>query len=90
MSVKDKVIEIIAAQAMVEPRDITLEHTLEDLGIDSVGIVESLFVIEESFDISVPFNANTPEQSDFDVSSVARIIIGVEKLVAQQHSSRGA
>ena len=90
MSVKDKVIEIIAAQAMVEPRDIALEHTLEDLGIDSVGIVESLFVIEESFDISVPFNANTPEQSDFDVSSVARIIIGVEKLVAQQHSSRGA
>ena len=32
----------------------------EDLGIDSLGLVESIFAIEEAFDIQVPFNANEP------------------------------
>ena len=81
MSIKDKVIEIIAEQAVLEPSDVTLESTLEDLGIDSLGLVESIFAIEEAFDISVPFNANDPTESDFDISSVASIVAGVENLV---------
>ncbi len=81
MSVKDRVIAIVAEQAVLEPSDVTLENTLEDLGIDSLGLVESIFAIEEEFDISIPFNANEPEKSDFDISSVATIIAGIEKLV---------
>lgn len=84
MSIQDKVIGIIAEQAVLEPSDVTLDSTLEDLGIDSLGLVESIFAIEEAFDISVPFNANEPEQSDFDISSVASIIKGIEQLVAEQ------
>ena len=84
MNVKDKVVEIIAEQAVLEPSDVTLESTLEDLGIDSLGLVESIFAIEEAFDISVPFNANEPSESDFDISSVATIITGIEKLVSEQ------
>jgi len=84
MSIKDKVIEIIAEQAVLEPSDVTMESTLEDLGIDSLGLVESIFAIEEAFDISVPFNANEPEKSDFDISSVAAIIKGIEQLVSEQ------
>ncbi|MBO9405815.1 acyl carrier protein [Shimia sp. R9_1] len=81
MSVKVKVIEIIAEQAVLEPSDISMDSTLESLGIDSLGLVESIFAIEEAFDISIPFNANEPEKSDFDISSVATIISGIEKLV---------
>ena len=84
MSIKDRVIGIIAEQAVLEPSDVELSHTLEDLGIDSLGLVESIFAIEEEFDISVPFNANAPEESEFDISSVAAIIAAVEKLVAEQ------
>ncbi|APZ54804.1 acyl carrier protein [Salipiger abyssi] len=84
MSVKDRVIAIIAEQAVLEPSDVTMDSTLEDLGIDSLGLVESIFAIEEAFDISVPFNANEPEQSDFDISSVATIVAGIEKLIAEQ------
>ena len=84
MSVKDRVIAIIAEQAVLEPSDVTMESTLEDLGIDSLGLVESIFAIEEEFDISVPFNANEPEQSDFDISSVATIVAGIEKLISEQ------
>ena len=84
MSVKDKVIDIIAEQAVLEPSDVTLDSTLEDLGIDSLGLVESIFAIEEEFDISVPFNAHAPSESDFDISSVASIITGIETLIADQ------
>lgn len=84
MSVQDKVIEIIAEQAVLEVSDVTLDATLEELGIDSLGLVESIFAIEEEFDVSVPFNANAPSEGDFDITNVASIIAGVEKLIADQ------
>ncbi|XDB00237.1 acyl carrier protein [Sulfitobacter sp. LCG007] len=84
MTISDRVREIIAEQAVLEPSDVTMESTLEDLGIDSLGLVESIFAIEEAFDISVPFNANAPRESDFDISSVASIVAGIEKLKAAQ------
>ena len=84
MDIRDKVIAIIAEQALLEPSDVTMDSTPEDLGIDSMGLVESIFAIEEAFDISVPFNANTPSENDFDISSVATIVAGIERLVAEQ------
>jgi acyl carrier protein len=81
-TVKDQVVAIIAEQAVLDPADVTLESTLESLGIDSLGLVESIFAIEEAFDISVPFNANDPSESDFDISTVASIVAAVEALVA--------
>ena len=83
MSVNDKVIKIIAEQGLLDVADVRLSATLEDLGIDSLGVVESIFAIEEEFDIEVPFNANAPEESDFDISSVATIISAVEALVVE-------
>ncbi|HDR28304.1 acyl carrier protein [Rhodovulum sp.] len=83
-SVKDKVIAIIAEQAVLEPSDVSMDSTLEDLGIDSLGLVESIFAMEEAFDIQVPFNANEPSESEFDISSVAAIVRAVEGLVADQ------
>lgn len=82
--VKDRIIEIIAEQAVLEPSDISLDQSLEDLGIDSMGLVEAIFSIEESFDIQVPFNANEPEKSDFDISSVQAIVAAVEGLIKEQ------
>ena len=80
--VRDKVIAIIAELAVLDVADVRPEATLESLGIDSLGLVESIFAIEEAFDITVPFNANDPSQSDFDISSVGAVIAAVEALVA--------
>lgn len=84
MSVQEKVIEIIAEQAVLEPSDVSMDSTLESLGIDSLGLVESIFAIEEAFDISIPFNANEPDSSEFDISTVASITAGIEALIAAQ------
>ena len=86
MEVKEMVIQIIAEQALLDPSDIVLDSTLEELAIDSLGLVESIFAIEEHFDITVPFNSNTPGSSGFDISSVATIIATVEQLITEQAS----
>lgn len=82
-----KVREIIAEQAVLDVTEVTPEATPESLGIDSLGLVESIFAIEEAFDIQVPFNANNPPESGFDISSVAAIIRAVETLVQEQHGT---
>lgn len=89
-SVRERVIGIIAEQAVLDPADVRDEMGLADLGIDSLGLVEAIFALEESFDISVPFNANAPEESGFDISSVGAIIAEVERLVAEQKGDGGA
>lgn len=83
--VKDRVIQIIAEQAVLEPSDIAMDQSLADLGVNSMGLVEAIFSIEESFDITVPFNANEPDKSEFDISSVSAIVLAVENLVAEQN-----
>jgi acyl carrier protein len=82
MTVQDQVIRIIAEQAVLDPADVRPEMTLSELGVDSLGMVEAIFAIEETFDVSVPFNANEPAASEFDISSVASVIAGVERLIA--------
>ena len=84
MDIRSKVIEIIADQAIVEPSDLTDESTLESLGIDSLGLVESIFAIEEAFNIQIPFNANQPNESPLDLSSEATIVQGIEQLIQEQ------
>lgn len=84
MSIQNKVFAIIAEQAILEPSDVTLTNTLEDLGIDSMGVVECIFAIEEEFDITIPFNANKPDKGDFDISNVCSIIAGIEKLISEK------
>lgn len=76
------VIEILARQLLLPPGEVAPDARVEDLGLDSLGKVESIFALEERFDISVPFNANEPDQPDFDFSNVPSIVAGVERLIA--------
>ena len=84
MNIKDEVIRIIAEQAVLDPVDVTPEMAPADLGIDSLGLVEAIFGIEETFDLTVPFNANDPGASEFDISTVGATIKAVESLLAEK------
>lgn len=83
-AVSDKVVQIIAEQAMIDPADITLRTTPDELGLDSLALVEVVFGIEEAFDISVPYNANAPADSQFDLSTVGAIVAAVKELIAEK------
>ena len=55
-----------------------LTDQLDELGLDSLGVVELTFVIEEKFDVEIPFNANF----DIKAKTVDDLIESVEALVA--------
>jgi len=51
----EKIIEIISKQLRTDAGEITAETSImEDLGADSLDIVELLMAIEDDFDIKVP------------------------------------
>ena len=51
----EKVKEIIVSQLGVEEDEVTLESSfVDDLGADSLDMVEFVMVLEEEFDIEVP------------------------------------
>jgi acyl carrier protein len=80
----DKVRSIVADQAMMEADAVKPDSTMTDLGIDSLGLVEIVFAIEEAFDVTIPYNANDPAASDFDISTVQAAADGVDRLVAEK------
>ena len=84
IDVDTKIREIIADLAMLDVGDVSLDNRLDELGVDSMALVEVIFAIEETFDIEVPFNANEPAANEFDISTVRAIAQGVQTLVAQK------
>lgn len=75
------VIRILAAQARLPESAIRLEATPAGLGLDSLGLVETIFAIEEAFDIAVPFNANEGGPREFDLATVGAMVAAVQSLV---------
>lgn len=47
----EKLVELLSEQFSVEPDTITLETSFEDLGADSLDIVELSMALEEEFDV---------------------------------------
>jgi acyl carrier protein len=80
-AIEDRVLAIIAAQARMDVAQIGLDMTPGELGLESLGLVEVIFAIEEEFDIAVPFNANTVGEGQFDVSTVGSVVAAVRGLV---------
>ena len=55
LEVFDKVKEIIVEQLGVDPDEVTLEASfVEDLGADSLDVVELVMAFEEEFDLKIP------------------------------------
>ena len=82
--IEQAVIAILAQQLLLPPEEIPTDARVDDLGLDSLGKVEAIFALEERFEVQVPFNANEPDQPDFDFSSVPSIVAGIERLIAQR------
>ncbi|MBI4273986.1 MAG: acyl carrier protein [Rhizobiales bacterium] len=76
--VAQEIMKIIAERLNKSHGVLSLSDPLDELGLDSLQVVELTFVIEEKFDVEIPFNAN----SDIEAKTVADLIQTVEGLVA--------
>lgn len=55
MSVEERVIEIVASQLGVDKEKVTRDSSfVNDLGADSLDMVELVMELEEEFDIDIP------------------------------------
>ena len=84
-NIEKKIIDILAQQSLVEAENIKLDSTPDDLGLDSLGIVEVIFALEEEFDISIPFNANDNSEN-IDITNVSSIVEAIRNFVSSKES----
>ncbi len=70
----NSVIDVIAKQKQIDHKSITVDSTLDELGVTSLDAITIVFDIEEKYDIEVP--------SDLldELETVQDIVNGISKL----------
>ncbi len=65
----EKVAKVLAEYKEIDPSEITIDTTFEDLGFDSLDIVEIVMNLEETFELELEMN-----ESLVDVKSLIAYI----------------
>lgn len=79
MDIKDKVINIVSKCLLVDKCDITPDaNIMQDLGADSLDVVELIIAIEREFEIEIP-----DEDINF-VSSIRELVDYVKERVERK------
>jgi acyl carrier protein len=60
------------------PAQLTLDTTLEDLGLDSLGVAELLFNVEDEFNVELP-----PEA--IELPTLGDVVRFIDAMVLAQH-----
>jgi acyl carrier protein len=60
----DEIIDVIAAEGMVDKTKITPDATIESLDLKSVDIVMILTALEEKFNVYIPMDGSLQEAKD--------------------------
>jgi len=81
MTTTARIIAMLVKDFKVDPVQLTPEARLEDIGIDSIGVAELLFNIEDEFGLKLP---DVP----LDLATFGDVVLYVDgQIVAQQLSS---
>lgn len=80
MTTLDKIIEIVAKQLKREPSEVTPDMDLAEAGYESLDVIETIFEIEETWDLNIDFNANSEDADKF--KTPARIAATVDTMLA--------
>jgi acyl carrier protein len=68
-TIEGELVQLLAGVLNLEPAQVKLGEGLAEIGINSLQLVEAIFVIEERYGISIPYNAN-----DGGVESVGTLL----------------
>lgn len=72
----EKVLSMIATSKRIPRERVTVDSTLEDLGMDSLDQLNLLFALESDFNISIP------DEEAKSIRTVREMVEGVRKLAA--------
>lgn len=85
-AVERRILELFVQVTRLDVAQFRPELPLADTGIDSLGLVELIFAIEDEYDISVPFNANEQGRESAAFASVGELMEQVVSLVQSKQS----
>ena len=80
-NIEETVLQLVGEQVGLDPQDIFLSSKLEDLNLDSVAIVELVFLLEEKFDISIPFEGLDESELKTNFYTVSSIVAHLKDLL---------
>ena len=80
-SIEQKVLELVGEQAGIDPKEVSLNSKFEELNLDSVAIVELVFMLEESFKVSIPFEGLDESELKRNFNTVSSLINLLEDLL---------
>ncbi|MGH8206770.1 MAG: acyl carrier protein [Steroidobacteraceae bacterium] len=70
MTTLEQLSQILVQHYKIDPARLTVDAPLESLGIDSLGMAELLFFIEDEFHLTLPADAQPPATLGAAVSYV--------------------
>ncbi|UCD84897.1 MAG: acyl carrier protein [Deltaproteobacteria bacterium] len=74
MAIEEKVIKIIAKQLDLDEKEVTPQATfIDDLGADSLDVVEMVMAMEEAFELEIP------DEDIENITSVQDVIDYIKK-----------
>lgn len=82
MTTYERLQQMLATEYNLRPEKLTLAARLEELGIDSLGVMELLFKVEEEFHVRLPTELE-------ELTTVGEVVNYIDRLVAAQ-SGAGA
>jgi acyl carrier protein len=88
-AITDDVRQIIAKELKIPIERVTPDTKLQELGVESLDLIEIIFALEEKFDINIPYNANEPTAAGKDpakgglanVETIGQIATAVKGLI---------
>jgi acyl carrier protein len=95
-TITEEVREVIAKQLKIPVERVKPDASIQDLGVESLDLIEIIFALEEKFDVSIPYN---PGESDAagkgvgqkvglgDLSTIAQISEALRALLAAKASA---
>ena len=72
--VYDTLLDILVTQFEVSPDKMTGETVLEDLGLDSLALMEFVFALEDAFKLRIPEDKLDPTQSGISLNQLTKIV----------------
>jgi acyl carrier protein len=79
--------QIISRDFEVDPQLVQGDARLEDFAIESLGLIEIMFAVEEQFSITVPPD---PPDARTPINTLNDLVRYIDRLVAEQHGATKA
>ena len=87
LSTFDAVSSVLVDKFHVESEKVRPEATLEQLGLDSLALMEFVFAVEDRFDVRIPEDRLDPRQAGVTLEHLAALL---DEAVATRPTNDGA